>query len=131
MALPITAFTVNDGATPTPVAQTFNGVNRDGMASTFRNAVSSLVRGAQIFAHEVRLAKTPNAANRVLISLQTPVEGTVDGQVTVLRSSLFKLEANFSPNAPETERVTHYYEFLNALAHADIKLSVPKLQSLT
>lgn len=129
MALPLATFTVNDGAS-TPVAQTFSIADRTGLVSLFRNGIATLVRGMQIFNHEIRLAKTPNAANRALISLTAPVEATVDGQVTVIRSSLFKLEANFSPNSPELERQTHYGLFLNALAQADIKASVIKLQSL-
>lgn len=128
MALPLTTFTVNDGAT-TPVAQTFNIADREGMGSLFRNGVSALVRGAQTLFHEIRIAKTPKAANRALINLTCPVEGTVDGQTTVLRSSLFKLEANFSPDSPESERQTHYGEFLNVLTNADMKSSVIKLQA--
>ncbi len=129
MALPLATFTVNDGAS-TPVAQTFSIADRTGLVSLFRNGIATLVRGMQVFNHEIRLAKTPNAANRALISLTAPVEATVDGQITVIRSSLFKLEANFSPNSPELERQTHYGLFLNALAQADIKTSVIKLQSL-
>lgn len=129
MALPLATFTVNDGAS-TPVAQTFAVADRTGLVSLFRNGAAALVRGMQILNHEIRLAKTPNAANRALITLQAPVEATVDGQITVIRSSLFKLEANFSPNSPELERQTQYGLFLNALAQADIKASVIKLQSL-
>lgn len=129
MSLPLASFTVNDGAS-TPVAQTFSIADRTGLTSLFRNGAAALVRGMQLFNHEIRLAKTPNAANRALIQLTTPVEATVDGQITVIRSSLFKLEANFSPNSPELERQEHYGLFLNALAQADVKSSVIKLMSL-
>jgi hypothetical protein len=129
MSLPLATFTVNDGAS-TPVAQTFTVQSRDGMVSQFRNMAAGLVRGMQVFTHEIRIAKTNAAANRVLISLATPVEGTVDGSLTVLRSSLFKVEANFAPDASEAERATAYGLFLNALAQADIQESVEKLQTL-
>lgn len=130
MALPITTLTVNDGAT-TPVAQTFAVSDRTGLTSTLRNGAAALVRGMHILFHEIRLAKTPKAANRALINLQTPTEATVDGQTTVIRSSLFKLEANFSPDSPEIERQTHFGLFLNAVNHADVKASIIKLQSLS
>lgn len=129
MALPLASFTVNDGAS-TPVAQTFTIANRDGSATTFRNMAAGLVRGQQLLSHEIRLGKTNGAANRALINLQTPVEGTVDGQTAVLRTSSFKVEANFAPDASESERATAYGLLLNALGNADVKSSVTKLQSL-
>jgi hypothetical protein len=129
MALPLASFTVNDGAS-TPAAQTFTASNRDGGVSTFRNMASGLVRGQQLLNHEIRLGKTTTAANRALIALQTPVEGTVEGQTTVLRSSSFKVEANFAPDASEAERATVYGLLLNVLAQADVKNSVIKLQNL-
>lgn len=128
MALPLSSITVNDGATP-PVAQTFSSVNRDGMVSEFRNLASALVRGAQMMVHRISLGKTDKAANRALISLTTPTEAVVDGQTVVVRSSLFKLEANFAPAATEQERVKDYTLFLNLLNNADMKTSVTKLQS--
>lgn len=129
MTLPLASLTVNDGAS-TPVAQTFTVATRDGALSIFRNMAAGLVRGAQILQHEIRLGKTSGAANRALLQLQTPVEGTVDGQTVVLRSSLFKVEANFAPDAGETERMTAYGLFLNTLGNADVKDSVIKLQNL-
>jgi hypothetical protein len=129
MAIPASSITVNDGAA-TPVAQTFSISDRTGLLSLYRNAVSSLVRGAQNFAHEVRLGKSATAANRVLITLTCPVEGTVDGQVTVVRSSLFRVECNFSPESPEIERQTHYGLLSNLLAQADVKSASIKLISL-
>jgi hypothetical protein len=129
MAVPTSSITVNDGAA-TPVAQTFSITDRTGLVSTFRNVASALIRGAQNFVHEVRLGKTPTAANRVLMSLTCPVEGTVDGQTVVLRSSLFRAECNFSPESPEAERLTHLVLFSNLLAQADVKLATHKGISL-
>lgn len=129
MAIPASSITVNDGAT-TPVAQTFSIIDRTGLVSTFRNAASSLLRGAQKLVHEVREGKSATAANRCLMSLAVPVEGVVDGQTTVVRSSLFRFEANYSPEANEAERLTHYVEFLNVLSHADVKSASTKLISL-
>jgi hypothetical protein len=129
MALPLASFTVNDGAS-TPVAQTFTVAKRDGTVSQFRNMASGLVRGNQTLTHEIRLGATSAAANRALISLTTPVEGVVDGQNTVVRSSLFKVEANFAPDASETERATAWGLLLNTLSNADVKSSVTKLQTL-
>lgn len=129
MALPLVTFTVNDGAS-TPVAQTFTVQFRDALTSAFRNFAAGLVRGSQVLTHEIRLAKTSTAANRVMMSLTTPVEGTVDGSLTVLRSSLFKVEANFAPDASEAERATAWGLFLNIMANADVKNSVTKLQAL-
>lgn len=129
MALPASSITVNDGAA-TPVAQTFSIADRTGLVSVFRNMVSSLVRGAQKVTHEIKLAKTPNAANRALVTLEYPVEGVVDGQTTVIRSSLLKVEMNFSPNAPEIERQTAYGLFINLLSQADVKQSIIKMVSL-
>lgn len=128
MALPMSSITVNDGA-PTPVSQTFTGTNRDGMVSEFRNLASALVRGAQTFVHKIVIGKTDKAANRAIIHLTTPTEAVVDGQTVVLRSSLFKLEANFAPAATEQERTKDYVLFLNLLNHADMMQSVVKLQS--
>lgn len=128
MALPLSSFTVNDGATP-PVAQTFTGVNRDGMISEFRNLNSALVRGAQMFVHQIRLGQGQKAANRALLQLTTPTEAIVDGQTQVIRSSLFKLEANFAPEATEVERQKDLILFLNILANVDIRTSMVKLQS--
>lgn len=129
MALPATSITVNDGA-PTPVAQTFSIVDRTALASVYRNMAAALVRGSQNFTHEVRLAKTNGGANRVLMQLVAPVEGTVNGQTAVIRSSLFKVECNFSPDAPESERQTQYGLLINLLSQADVKTATQKLQSL-
>lgn len=128
MALPLASFTVNDGAS-TPVAQTFTAVSREGMVSTFRNLAGGLIRGSQRVIHEIRLARTEAAANRALVQMIGPVEGTIDGQLQVLRQSQFKLEANFAPDASEAERATLYGLFLNVLAQADVKSSVVKLQT--
>lgn len=130
MAIPVASFTVNDGATP-PVAQTFTIADRTGLLSTFRNAAASLVRGMKNFSHEVKLGGTAGAANRALIQLRYPVEGlNSEGQTTVLRTSLFKVEANFSPDSTTEERTTAYGLFLNALAQADVKEATIKLVSL-
>lgn len=130
MALPVSSMTVNDGAT-TPVAQTFSGTDRTGLRSLFRNTAAALLRGAQQFMHEVREAKSPRAANRVLMQLNCPVEGVVDGQTTVVRSSLFKFEANYSPDSPEAERQAHYGLFANLVNQADVKTASIKLVSLS
>lgn len=129
MAIPATTLVINDGA-ETPVAQTFSIFDRTALASAFRNGIASLVRGSQKFVHEVRLGKTAGAANRVLISLTAPIEGTVDGQVAVVRSHLLKAEINFSPDASEIERQTVYGLFANALQNADVKSASIKLVSL-
>lgn len=129
MAIPASSITVNDGAA-TPVAQTFSIIDRTGLISTFRNAVSSLIRGAQKFVHEVREGKSATAANRVFMTLTVPVEGVIDGQTTVVRSSLFRMECNFSPESPDAERLTHYVLFQNLLAQADVKTASTKLLSL-
>lgn len=127
MALPLASFTVNDGAS-TPVAQTFSIASRQGTVSEYRNSASALVAGEQVFRHEVRRGTSGAAANRSLITLSAPVEGTVNSQTVVLRSSLFKVEANFAPGADDAERATVWGLFLNCLAQADIKASVPGLQ---
>lgn len=129
MAVPTSSITVNDGAA-TPVAQTFSITDRTGLISRFRNVAASLVRGAQNFVHEVRLGKSGKAANRVLASITCPVEAVVGGQTTVVRSSLFRLECNFSPDSPEAERLTHLGLALNLFTQADVKTATAKLISL-
>lgn len=130
MAIPATSITVNDGA-GTPVAQTFSIVDRTALTSVFRNMAASLVRGSQKFTHEVRLANSNGAANRVFSSLVTPVEGVIDGVTTVLRTSSFKLECNFSPDSTATERQTAYGLFINLLSQADVKAATTGLISLS
>lgn len=129
MAVPTSSITVNDGAA-TPVSQTFSITDRTGLLSRYRNVAASLVRGAQNFVHEVRLGQTGKAANRVLMSLTCPVEGVVDGQTTIVRSSLFRVECNFSPDSPEAERATHLGLISNLLQQADVKTATTKLISL-
>lgn len=130
MAIPATSITVNDGA-GTPVAQTFSIVDRTALTSVFRNMAAALVRGSQKFTHEVRLANSNGAANRVFSSLVTPVEGVIDGVTTVLRTSSFKLECNFSPDSTATERQTAYGLFINLLSQADVKAATTGLISLS
>lgn len=127
MALPLTTFTINDGA-GTPVAQTFNIDDREGVKTVFRNGASTLLRGNQIFTHEARKGKTAAAANRVLMSFTYPKEGTVDGQVQVLNSSGHKVEFNFAPGLTEAERQAQVGEVINTLSQADIKSSIIKVQ---
>lgn len=129
MAIPATSITVNDGAA-TPVSQTFSIFDRTALASAFRNGIASLIRGSQKFVHEVRIGKDKAAANRVIMTLTAPIEGTVDGQVTVVRSHLLKAEINFSPDASEAERQTVYGLFCNLMAQADVKTATQKLVSL-
>lgn len=129
MALPASSITVNDGAT-TPVAQTFSIADRTGLVSAYRNTVAALIRGMQIFKHEARLGKSNGAANRVLMSLVCPIEGLVSGQTTVIKTSSFKVECNFSPDASLDERKTAFGLLVNMLAHADVKDATTKLVSL-
>lgn len=129
MALPASSITVNDGAA-TPVAQTFSIADRTGLVSAYRNTVSALIRGMQVFRHEARLGKSNGAANRVLMALTCPIEGIVNGQTTVIKTSSFKVECNFSPDASLDERKTAYGLLANMLAHADVKDATTKLVSL-
>lgn len=129
MPIPAASLTVKDGA-GTPVDHTFSIVDRTGLASVYRNMAASLVRGSEAFTHEIRLGKSSGAANRALMTMVVPTEGTVNGIITVSRSSLFKAECNFSPDAPEVERTTQYGLFINMLAHVDVKQAVTKLISL-
>lgn len=129
MALPAASITVNDGAA-TPQSQTFSIVDRTGFRSEYRNAAATLVRGSQLFKHEVRLGANGTAANRVIGSLSYPIEGTVEGQTTVVRSGLLKFELNFAQGSSEVERSTAYGLLVNLLAQADVKAASTKLVSL-
>lgn len=126
----ISTFTVNDGA-DTPVAQVFSVNDRDGMKSTFRNAAASLVRGMKQFIHEARIGKTASAANRVLLTWILPTEGTVNGQIVVLRQSTVKLEYNWAPDATEDERQALEGIVRNTLANADIKAATIAVSTLS
>lgn len=130
MALPATSITVNDGAA-TPVAQTFSIVDRTGLASVFRNMAAALVRGSQAFKHEIRLASSATAANRALMSLAVPREGVVNGSTAVVRTSTFKLEANYSPDSPVAERKSDLVLFLNLASQADVVKASTDLVSLS
>jgi len=130
MSIPTAGFTVNDGATP-PVATAFTIADRTGLVSTFRVTSAALIRGMKVLVHQVALGKSTTAANRCMINMTYPVEGLgPSGQTTVLRSSLFKLEANFAPDMTQDERTAAYGLFLNALAQADVKEATVKLVSL-
>lgn len=129
MALPATSITVNDGAN-TPVPQSFSLTDRTGLTTLLRNTAASLVRGAQTIKHRVVLGGNRRQANSVTIETVAPVEGTVDGQITVVRTSRAQTVFYFSPDAPEAERQALYGLHANLLAHADVKEASKKLVSL-
>lgn len=127
----ITSITVNDGATP-PVSHVFAIQDRDGGKSVFRDSAGQSIRGCNVFAHTATLAKTAAAANRNIVSLNSPQEGaTATGGVQVENVSNFKFEANFAPGLTKEQRLTKLTLFLNLLAQADVKANMVDVSPLS
>lgn len=122
-------ITVNDGAS-TPVSNVFTVHDRVGTKSFFRNFASALVRGQKIFTHEPVIGVSSKAANRALMTLTVPHEGTVDGAVTVIGQTTARVDINFHPSLDAATRQAIYGLLANLINEADVKAQSIALSAL-
>jgi len=122
-------ITVNDGAN-TPVSNVFTIHDRIGTKSLFRNFASVLVRGQKIFTHEPIIGKSNRAANRALMTLSCPIEGTVNGATEVIGTATARVDVNFHPSQDLNSRKAMYGLLINLMSETDVKAQSLDLASL-
>ncbi len=122
-------ITVNDGAA-TPVSNVFTVHDRVGTKSIFRNFASALVRGQKIFTHEPVIGQSAKSANRALMTLTVPHEGTVDGVLTVIGQTTCRVDINFHPSLNEDARKAIYGLLANLVSEVDVKAQSIALSAL-
>lgn len=113
-------ITVKDGSTPQKDI-VLTVTDRDKAASHFRSADATLVNGAKIFRHNVELASTAKAANRVRMTYVQPIEGVVDGRTVVLGVASAVIEVNYAQVMTLEERTAFYGTIPNLMLEANVK----------
>jgi hypothetical protein len=126
--MPVRAnLTVNDGQA-TPAAHTF-AVNGDkGAVASFVDKTSGIPIGFIELGHEVRFAKSVGAANSVLMSVNLPTLGTVNGVTQKVRNSSALVRFNFAQDSTDQERKDLVAYVINGLGNATIRPSLYNIE---
>lgn len=117
------ALSINDGA-GTPAAHTFAVQTTSGLLAQWYEKAAGIFAGFFSLSHEVRMAKTPTAANRVIISLSVPSTATVDGVLKRVRVSSAQVAFNFAQDATLQERKDTLAYITNYLSNATAKAAI-------
>jgi len=121
------ALTINDGAA-TPLAHTF-AVNGDkGAVASFVDKTSGIPIGFIEFGHEVRPAKSTTGANSVILTVNLPTLGTVNGVTQKVRNSSASVRFNFAQDSTDAERKDLVAYIVNGLSNATIRPSLYNIE---
>lgn len=107
-------------AKSTPLAHVFDPI-QDGSEAKFANTGdSTILSGQETLAVEIGRPKTDAAQATARVVLWDPVEGTVDGQLKVLRGLSAVASFKFPPGSTRAEKKDIVTMLRNALANPDI-----------
>jgi hypothetical protein len=84
--------------------KTFAVIGNDANVARFADKSGGIPLGYPTITHEVREAKTPTGANRVIITITLPTVATVDGQNVKTRVSSAQVAFNFAQGSTLNER---------------------------
>lgn len=128
--MPALAPIVINDAEGTPVAHTFDPVTTDGSLAQLANRSATTPKGFETLRVEVKAPANGQAAYRLLIGSNDPVEATVNGVQTVVRNCSADIRLNFSPDSTAQERKNLLKMMSNLLAHATIVSCADKLEPI-
>nr|URG15364.1 MAG: coat protein [Leviviridae sp.] len=114
------ALTVNDGQA-SPAAHTFAVNGTTGTKATWLEKSAGVTIGYIRLDHEVRNAKSPTAADRVIVNIAMPTVATVDGSSKRVRLSSAQVVFNHSQESTLAERKDLVAYVINALSNAAVK----------
>lgn len=111
-------------AESTPVNHTFLPL-QDGAEAKLVNATgSTIISSQETLAVEITRPKTDTAQAQARIVIWDPVEGTVDGQVQVLRGLSASTSFKFPPGSSLQEKKNVVKMMANALLNADVVTAI-------
>lgn len=124
---PITAISINDGAT-TPVAHAFSPETTNGRLASWNNEAAATLAGRERITVEVVKPQTSSGAYRHSTTMQFPVLATVDGVQKVVRFIKADITLHASQESTEQEKLDACMLLSNFFANASVKESVKKMQ---